>query len=1515
MRYRGLRLFYGFMLCCFLLLQITVFPAFSAVEVETQVSTEAATTGSAGYLIFFRDKPDFSNVKTMNWKDRGEYVMKTLQETAQKSQAGVRAFLDANGVKYQAFWIDNIIAVEKSSLATLNGLLSYSEISSIKARRTVSLHEPTKQSKGAISPTAVEPSISHVKADQVWTSKSITGQGVVVANIDTGARYTHQALVGKYRGNLGGGTFNHDYNWYDPASICGGSPCDNNNHGTHTMGTMVGDDGGSNQIGMAPGAKWIACKGCETNSCSDTSLLGCAQFILAPTDRTGSNADPSKRPNIVNNSWGGGGGDNWYQTSVNNWQAAGIYPVFSNGNSGPSCGTVGSPGDYPNVTAVGAIDYTTDQPASFSSRGPSTFPDVTNPLGYPYLKPQVSAPGVNIRSSVGTGDSDYQGGWDGTSMAAPHVAGLLALMLEACPDMVGEYSSLETTLIQTVAPIAYATACGGEGPGSVPNQATGWGLIDSLAAVNAILAACGPSGTLAGTVTTGATAVAGATVSAGSYTATTAADGTYTISSVPVGSYNMTVTKYGYADGSAAGVAVTANTTTTQNFSLTALTPVAVTGTVKDASGQSWPLYATVTVTTGGNTQTVVTDMVTGQYTVQLMPGYTYTFTASSTGYNDASRSVAIAGTATVDLGLTVTGACTAPGYALSAQTENFDGITAPAIPAGWAVADVSGTTGDWTTTTSSSHPAGQSPISAPNMARFNSYNASSGNSTRLYQTSGANFTTGSAYGLNFWMYHDNNYTAEDYVQIQVSVDGGTSWANVDSPIYRYTGANGWAQHSVDLSAYIGQSDVRLALLGYSSYGNDIYIDNVRTGSCNPLSGGLVAGTVKDANTSHLLAGATVSGASDQTTTDSSGVFALFSSVGTQTIEVTGPIGYGSGTANVNVSSGLVVRQDFSLGAGVLAATPTSITVTLAANQSTTRQLLIGNAGTLAANVKLREHSYSTVLAPPASSLYALSSAAGSDPSDGAPVNGTDRMKVEATGTGAVLPTGVRYRSAGVSCDGSGYYVFGGWGATVLNESWHYDSVGNIWTRMADMPYALTNIQAACIDNLIYVVGGYDGSVYLNSFLIYNTTYNTWTSSTWPKAAGPSVAAANGKVYAFGGNPGPSSDTYVFNPGTGVWTQKASMPAGRSWASAVTVGDYIYLIGGMLDGSVISNAVTRYNTVTDTWSSAGPQLSNVRMSPLSIWYGDYLYVMGGGGRDGSMWNAQTTTEVYKPSLWPSGSWSTDSENIPSPGVGMAGDCSSSKVWGAGGEDGGSYYDINRYLQKTSYACHVLTDIPWLSENPVESTVPAGGSRSVTVTLNTSGLAIGTYTAGLKVVNDTPYDVPLIPVTLIVTGTPKNLTVMKSGTGTGTVTSDPTGINCGTKCMAPFGGGTVTLTATPAVGSSFVSWSGCTSVSKNICTVSLTTSNRTVTASFVRNPSRTLTVTKTGTGSGTVTSTPQGISCGTKCSSTFTANPVTLTAVAAAGSTFTSWSGCTSVSGATCTVSMTSNKSVSARFTK
>jgi subtilisin family serine protease len=316
----------------------------------------------------------------------------------------------------------------------------------------------------------------------VWSTYNDRGEGIVVANIDTGVQYNHSALRLQYRGLQAAAgppvRPNNNYAWFDPSHICsptGTLPCDNIGHGTHTMGTMVGDDRGSNQIGVAPRATWIAAKGCESNSCSDFALMASGQWVLAPTDLNGQNPRPDLRPDVVNNSWGGGHGDPFYRSTVQAWVAAGIFPAFSAGNSGPACGSANSPGDYPESYAAGAFDIN-NVIAGFSSRGPSGI-DAS-------IKPDVSAPGVGVRSSV---PPNGYTSLSGTSMASPHVAGTVALIWSGAPSFRRQIA-MTRSVIDTTAIDVSDLACGGSGGN---NNVWGEGRLDAFAAVTA---ARGPNG-------------------------------------------------------------------------------------------------------------------------------------------------------------------------------------------------------------------------------------------------------------------------------------------------------------------------------------------------------------------------------------------------------------------------------------------------------------------------------------------------------------------------------------------------------------------------------------------------------------------------------------------------------------------------------------------------------------------------------------------------------------------------------------------------------------------------------------------------------------------------------------------------------------------------------------------------------------------------------------------------------------------------------------------------------------
>lgn len=434
---------------------------------------------------------------------RVAFVHRTVHAVAEQAQRSLRAELDALGIRYRAYAIVDAIAVEDVSLARLEALAARDDVAAVESDLPVRIALP-----GPVAPPAeaqaaqvggIEWGVVKIGAPALW-SDGHTGSGIVYATADTGVQWNHPALKSHYHGwRARRGKARHAYNWWDAVHAdvdgngtnpCGFSspvPCDDVGHGTHVTGTGVGDDGSGNQIGVAPGAKWIACRNMEQGVGRPSQYVECFDFFLAPWDASGKNPDPARAPDVIANSWsctlgappaGEGCVPRSLRKAVNAARAAGIFVAVSAGNEGPGCSTITDPpGIHGAAFTVGATSAT-DALASFSSRGPVTSD------GSGRRKPDLSAPGVDVRSAY---PRDAYATLSGTSMAAPHVAGAVALLWSARPDLRGRIGATEQALRAGADPAVTASGtCGGTTAADLPNDLFGYGRLDVPAALETL---------------------------------------------------------------------------------------------------------------------------------------------------------------------------------------------------------------------------------------------------------------------------------------------------------------------------------------------------------------------------------------------------------------------------------------------------------------------------------------------------------------------------------------------------------------------------------------------------------------------------------------------------------------------------------------------------------------------------------------------------------------------------------------------------------------------------------------------------------------------------------------------------------------------------------------------------------------------------------------------------------------------------------------------------------------------
>jgi len=388
-------------------------------------------------------------------------VIRALQTTSTKTQKDLIAFLEKEKafgtvIDYTSFWIFNGLCLTASPEV----------IKKIALRNDIDIISEDLP----ILPPILHPSISlqpnpyytwnieRIRAPEVW-DMGYDGSGVVVGILDTGVDYTHPDLAEKYRGG--------DNSWFDPFGEHD-QPYDYDGHGTHVTGTIVGGNSIGKYIGVAPGVQWIAAR--LWNDAGEDANISEAHKIFQWFMDPDGDPDTDDAPDIVNNSWSLDKLFNIFpycntelRDDIHAWRMAGIIPVFSAGNAGPFFFTGDSPANYPETIAVGATDFF-DITFLMSSRGPNNC-NLS-------IFPNISAPGVAILSSFTDSDYAYM---SGTSLAAPHVVGTIALMLDVNPNL--NFEEIESTLKATAKPLGLFH----------PNNIYGWGRVDALEAVKAVI--------------------------------------------------------------------------------------------------------------------------------------------------------------------------------------------------------------------------------------------------------------------------------------------------------------------------------------------------------------------------------------------------------------------------------------------------------------------------------------------------------------------------------------------------------------------------------------------------------------------------------------------------------------------------------------------------------------------------------------------------------------------------------------------------------------------------------------------------------------------------------------------------------------------------------------------------------------------------------------------------------------------------------------------------------------------
>lgn len=1261
-------------------------------KVEPVVQTQLATEKEADVWLVLRAQANLAPAYEIeDWEARGRFVAAELQATANRSQAALRALLTTRGKSHRAFWIVNAIKVTADA-TLVDELARRPEVAQIVGDRTLRIPEPLPATTQA-GVNDVEWGIDRINAPRVWDEFAVRGEGIVVANIDTGVEYTHPALVNQYRGNLGEGTFDHNYNWYDPTLRCGNpslEPCDTDGHGTHTMGTIVGDDGDTNQIGVAPGATWIAVKGCATLECSEDTLLAAGQWVLAPTDLNGANPLAELRPHIVNNSWGGGSGSLFYAAIIDAWLASGIFPQFANGNAGPYCGSAGSPGDNANTYAAGAFD-SSNSIASFSSRGPSAFGGI---------KPNIAAPGVDIRSSVPGGYEVHSG----TSMASPHVAGTVALMWAAAPALIGEVDATRALLDQTAIDVE-DTSCGGD---AALNNVWGEGRLDAFAAVEQ--SPRGPTGTLTGTVTDAAlNPLTGVTVHiAGSFsrTLTTGADGTYRVV-LPIGTFEVTASSFGFISATA-GTTVSEGSETTLDFTLEAAPAYEVTGTVTDEEGTA---VAGASVTLLDTPIAPATTDTNGSYTFPSVPLGTYAVKVAQSGcYEALTLSLTVEDTTTFDVTLPrhvdefgYFCRTEAPAYVegdTRIELVGDDNGIQVSLPFPFSFYGVSYETAFITTngyvsfvdTTVSLGNTAIPSSAPPNGAIYAFWDdllvaEDSGIYTRLLDEEGRRGFVIEWRNVHFCCDYAASFDAE--VVLYANGEILMQYRNID-PEGRESGD----------SATIGiENELGTVGLQYG-YDQPVLDASVAVRYDLPPSGS-VEGTVTDANDNEPIAGATVRALQDgspvrEARADAAGRYHLMVPVGVYDIVASAEHYTSQTLTGVEIADGQRLSGDFVLTTARAVITPDTLALLVPVGQTVTRTLTLSNTGSVEMAWAIRESGGSRVSAARAAASMSIQS-------HDANAMTTQGMS-EDREMDAWSPTAVGD-------------VLKSWSSSSIDVAWGVGYTGNVW--LSDAPNRRNHEFTA------------DGAQTGRSWPLLGTA--EWIAD---------LAYDAGRGLMCQLNVGGDNGIHCWDPNTGV--EGGSITGSFPWTAISQRGlayrpdDDSFYVGGWNEGII-------YHIAGLGHAQPGTVLGQCSPPDLTIaglaWNPAYNV----------LWQATNSSTDTLYQLNPATCMVLGTLPHPRPYYN-----------GAGLEmnEDGNLWMIGQstdtvYLVESGVPSY--NDVPWLVASPAGGTLAEGGTQNIQVTVNTTGMEAGIYNAVLVVQSNSGRQPFLrVPISLVVPAYAQNV---------------------------------------------------------------------------------------------------------------------------------------------------------------